>query len=359
MTDNNNDLLGIKEEFAQWCKPRRGKLNPETMTNIVWSELIQNNYSPYKAHKTYGRGEKQSPGWCFSRYGQSKTILSDGTIVYIAGEHEDYYDEDFYIYNDVIVKSPDSEISIFGYSPEVFPPTDSHSATLVGENIYIIGCIGYPEQRDPKDTPVYILSLEDYSIKRFETSGAIPNWLYGHDAIFASEEMAIYCDGGKIKNIEYSELVENIATWRLCLRSGIWTCVSRKPWSRWRLAREDGKPNKLYELGNVADAIKRGRLDKFDEHYRRELEDLNYPMDFANYRSRYSPPIEHIAVPNDDYRRYIIGIDGVNVRYDEDRWDVTVTVEGVLPEKVISVLKSHGLEIFSKIEAAQYKIIEL
>ena len=58
MTDNNNDLLGIKEEFAQWCKPRRGKLNPETMTNIVWSELIQNNYSPYKAHKTYGRGEK-------------------------------------------------------------------------------------------------------------------------------------------------------------------------------------------------------------------------------------------------------------------------------------------------------------
>ena len=81
MTDNNNDLLGIKEEFAQWCKPRRGKLNPETMTNIVWSELIQSNYSLYKAHKTYGRGEKQSPGWCFSRYGQSKTILSDGTIL--------------------------------------------------------------------------------------------------------------------------------------------------------------------------------------------------------------------------------------------------------------------------------------
>ena len=359
MTNKNDRSLLIQEQFSQWCKPRRGTLNPEIMTNPVWATLVENKYHPYKAHKTYGVGDKQSPGWCFSRYGQSETRLSDGSAIYIGGEHEDHYDEDFYIYNDVIVKSPDGRTLIYGYPKEVFPPTDSHSATLINGKIYIIGCIGYPEQRNVADTPVYVLSLDDYSISRFKTSGTAPNWLYKHSARFVREENAIYCEGGKIENIEISELVENITTWRLCLTSGIWTAVEKKPWSSWRLIREDNQGNNLYAISRVISSERSGRKDKYSEAYRAELIQKNCSFDAAAYQSRYTPPIDHDVIPNVEYRSHKISIDGVIVRYEEGGYDITVTVEGELPESVIATLKAHGLAAFSKLEATTYKIVEL
>ena len=83
------------------------------------------------------------PGWCFDRFGQSTTVLPDGREVLIAGEHEDYYDPDFFIYNDVVVRAPDGKVAIYGYSKEAFPPTDFHTATLLPDSIVLIGSLGY------------------------------------------------------------------------------------------------------------------------------------------------------------------------------------------------------------------------
>ena len=94
------------------------------------------------------------PGRCFDRFGQSSNQLPDGRVVCIAGEHEDSYDPDFYIYNDVVIQQPDGRIDIFGYPREVFPPTDFHTATLVGNRIVLIGSLGYPDERRPGETPV-------------------------------------------------------------------------------------------------------------------------------------------------------------------------------------------------------------
>lgn len=359
MTHKNDRSSIIREQFPQWCKPRRGTLNPEIMTNLVWTELVENRYSPHRAHKTYGTGDKQSPGWCFSRSGQSETRLADGTAIFIGGEHEDHYDKDFYIYNDVIVKSPDGQISIFGYSKDVFPPTDSHSATLVHDSLYIIGCIGYPEQRNSAHTPVYVLSLDDHSIKGFETSGTIPNGLYKHSARFVREDNAIYCAGGEVENIEASETVENITTWRLCLSSGVWTAVNKKSWSRWRLIREDNQANNLYAISRVLSAERSGREDKYSESYRAQLRKNNCPVDRDEYQSRYAPPIDHGVVKSAEFRTHKISIDGVIVRYDESSHDITVTVEGTLPANIIATLKAHGLATFSKLENTPYKIVEL
>lgn len=80
--------------------------------------------------------------------------MPDGRAVHIGGEHEDYYDPDFFIYNDVTVVGPDGSIKIRGYSRGVFPPTDFHSATLAGDAILIIGRLGYPDQRVAGRTPV-------------------------------------------------------------------------------------------------------------------------------------------------------------------------------------------------------------
>jgi hypothetical protein len=40
-----------------------------------------------------------------------------------------------------------SLLEIFGYTTDVFPPTDFHSATLLSNQIVIVGNLGYPKER--------------------------------------------------------------------------------------------------------------------------------------------------------------------------------------------------------------------
>ena len=79
----------------------------------------------------------------------------------VAGEHEDGYDPDFCIYNDVIVHHPDGRLEIIGYPESLFPPTDFHTATLVGDRIIVIGSLGYQGSRVYGTTPVFALSIDD------------------------------------------------------------------------------------------------------------------------------------------------------------------------------------------------------
>lgn len=120
------------------------------------------------------------PTWTFAeRMGQTTTELPDGRLVFIGGEHENFYDPDFHIYNDVCVydKNKDSTASSNGgagsgsgsafavncYPPHVFPPTNFHTATLVKGTpyIYVISCTGGSYGRERK-TPVYRLDTRDF-----------------------------------------------------------------------------------------------------------------------------------------------------------------------------------------------------
>ena len=96
-------------------------------------------------------------------------------MVFIAGEHKDHYDPDFYIYNDVVVQHPDGRIDIFGYPREIFPPTDFHSATLVGDRIVLIGNLGYPNKRKPgRNAHAGAGSGGSFAISAVPTSGTSP-----------------------------------------------------------------------------------------------------------------------------------------------------------------------------------------
>src|SRR5262249_22947318 len=139
------------------------------------------------------------PGWCFRRFGQSKTKLPDGRIVLIGGEHEDFYDPDFYIYNDVVIKRPDADIEIYGYPADVFPPNDFRAAKLVDHRIIIIGCLGYANKRKPGATPVYSLDLQNFRISAMDCAGTPPGWLHGHKATYLPEENSILITGGLVE----------------------------------------------------------------------------------------------------------------------------------------------------------------
>jgi hypothetical protein len=191
-----------REQFEQQRRPRFGTANPERMDVPFWEWMIRGDdqpppedgrvlgrlglvmregvlkstYGPWRARDLFQvkLDRDDGPIWTFDRMGQSRTELPDGRLVCVAGEHEDYYDPDFHIYNDVVVFDPDGTVAIYGYPRDVFPPTDFHTASLDGDRLVIVGSIGYPQDRVPGQTPVYSLDLATYRIDRLETAGQAP-----------------------------------------------------------------------------------------------------------------------------------------------------------------------------------------
>lgn len=196
-----NEAPITPELFLEWRSPRRGVGNPSTLTNPVWEWLVRTRMNAYQAPKLLGGPSAldTGPGWCFDRFGQTTTLLADGREVLIAGEHEDSYDPDFYIYSDVVVKAPDGEVTIYGYSEDAFPPTDFHTATPLPGSIVLIGSLGYQKERlNKKETQVLQLRLDDFSIHRIDAHGASPGWIHSHTAVLSSDGHAITVSGGLV-----------------------------------------------------------------------------------------------------------------------------------------------------------------
>lgn len=214
-----------REVFEEQRRPRFGTTNPERMRLAFWEWMIRGDdipptgdgdvlgkfglmmragvlksgYGPYRARDLFKvpLNRDDGPIWTFDRMGATRTELPDDRVVYIGGEHEDSYDPDFCIYNDVVVFGPSDQIEIYGYPRGVFPPTDFHTASLVDNRIIVIGCIGYMKDRRPGYTPVYALDLADYHISEIPTSGPNPGWVFKHEAE-TSPDGVITIRGGEV-----------------------------------------------------------------------------------------------------------------------------------------------------------------
>ncbi len=207
-----NELLDVSaEQFAAGRSPRFGRGNPEIFSEPFWLAMIRAGVSAWAGarHCAPGHGKTKHPGWSAMRFGQSLTRLPDGAVVEIGGEHEDSYDPDFYIYNDVFLHRPDGSITIFGYPERVFPPTDFHTATLLGDWIYIIGGLGYGERRTFDGTPVFRLHLGDFHIEKVDCSGEGPGRIHRHSAFVMNGSILV--GGGLIERKTNEEVatVEN------------------------------------------------------------------------------------------------------------------------------------------------------
>lgn len=194
------DLLPVsKEEFLNDRTRRFGKTNPERMDIPFWRGMVRCGWGGYKAACYFDETfDREKPVWSHERFGMSLTPLPDGRFIQIAGEHEDSYDSDFCIYNDVTVHDGKGGFEILGYPEEVFPPTDFHSATLVGAWIYIIGNLGYSHTQEAHGLmmPVYRLHVETFRMERVVTRGASPGWIFNHEAIL--QRGRIHLSGGDV-----------------------------------------------------------------------------------------------------------------------------------------------------------------
>ena len=179
-------LAGVTPDEVRCSYTRTfGKRNPERMRVPLWEAMIRCGVSAYEARRRFEGecGHAAEPVWCAQRYGQSLTLLPDGRAVQIGGEHEDAYDPDFCIYNDVFVHGRDGSVAVYGYPESAFPPTDFHTATLVGDSIYVIGSLGYQGTRCYGETPVYRLDVPTLRMDRLRVRGEAPGWIYKHRAV--------------------------------------------------------------------------------------------------------------------------------------------------------------------------------
>jgi hypothetical protein len=334
-----------RDLFLVWRAPRPALRNPQRMDNPVWRWLAsQPQLNAYMANLHF-RGPSSmevGPGWCASRFGRSETALPDGRIIAIGGEHEDYYDPDFYIYNDVIVTGPGREPEIYGYPHEVFPPTDFHSATLAGDRIVIIGCLGYPVQRVPGETPVYALDLPTMAISRLTATGASPGWIFRHHAALSADGTSITIGGGlRVVDVDGNQPIhDNHDDWSLDLEHLTWTRLTERRWQQWSLTRADDSFNDLFTLWCMSMyADERTAFDR--EQMAKHEQELGRRPDFTAHAARYAPPIPHTTLPDQDDDEAMstrISIDGVTVRYLEQMDAVRITIAGTLPPEQVELL---------------------
>jgi len=352
------------ELFREWRSPRLGRSNPERLNNPVWEWLVRSRLSAYSAtERLQGASAFDAgPGWCFDRFGQSSTSLTDGRTVLIAGEHEDHYDRDFYIYNDVVVRHADGTIDVFGYPRGVFPPTDFHSATLVGNRIIIIGSLGYPADRKPGTTPVLILELDTCAISQVVCSGTPPGWLHKHTASLSADRTSIVVrDGILVRGGADSSLVENIDDWRLHLADWRWERLTERRWQRWEVFRRGRQPNHIWEIRQALWARDYRWHKKLQEQMEKLTAELGARPDLDLAAKLYRPTIPHEAVPKgeEEYNVFRIKVDGITVRYVEDMYSIQMTVEGELTHSSVEALASDLLHKISTLENAPCELKRL
>lgn len=265
-------MIISREVFDRQRRPRFGTNNPSRMTLEFWEWMIQyeppipssapsirkelgltldegvmkSTYGPWKARQAFNisRSEDRENGpiWTFDRDGRSVTDLPDGRVVCVGGEHEDSYDQDFAIYNDVVILADGGEVEIYGYPREVFPPTDFHTATLVDDHVVMIGCLGYPEDRKAGSTPVYDLDLSDMSIREVVTWGEGPGWLHGHEAEQGNRGR-ILVRGGEFLTRHRGDLhfLPNFDEYLLNVGAKSWERLTRRAVHIHEIRREDGE----------------------------------------------------------------------------------------------------------------------
>lgn len=170
-----------------------------------------------------------------------------------------------------------------------------------------------------------------------------------------ADRRSITVRGGE--RVESAELiVENIDDWSLDLTSLVWTRLTDRALPLWELARADGTRNHLRTMLWMSyHAAMRSDFDR--EQIATYEARLGWVPDFTLYAARYSPPMEHSAVEEDEdapVGTSRIIIDGVTVRYVEGYREVRITVEGSLPSETVLALVEDARRKLEALERTAY-----
>lgn len=347
-----------RQLFDEWRSPRYGKTNPEKVESPVWEWLTQSKLSGYASAEMM-KGPSpfdEGPTWSFDRFGQSETKLEDGRTIYIAGEHEDHYDPDFFIYNDVVVRDKQGNYEFYCFPESIFPPTDFHSATLIGDKIVLIGSLGYPEKREQGKTQVAILDLAEFAFSLINVDGEHPGWIHDHEASFDPDSGSIRVTKGLIYEGEAKPFRENIDDWSLDCMTWSWTRLTDRKWPQIEITRKDKTRNFLWEIRQALWSL---NANWVDDHQRSmdELESsLGHSPDLNIINDLYKFDFEHTSAQEheEEHNVYSIYADEIKIRFIEDGFSLKVVAEGNLSQRIVEKIEVSLVEKLSRLENTDY-----
>ena len=258
-----------KKVFAEQKRPRFGNANPERMQIAFWEWMIRAGASAGGPNLAVGdesslRSDLEAKRnwflalgcakvlqngiesvrrskWTLQRYGATQRNCRMWRIVRIGGEHEDSYDPDFWIYNDVVVFRQNGHVEIYGYPEEGFRPTDFHTATRIGEQIFIIGGLDYETARHPGHTRVYVLDTAAFQMSELKTSGEMPGWIYEHEAELQADGTIRIRNGICFEMRDgHQSYKRNIEEYSLNVQTSSWKRETKRNWSQITFRQEDG-----------------------------------------------------------------------------------------------------------------------
>ena len=353
--DIDPQLYGVTSAlFRESRSPRLGEKNPTKIKSRVWEWLVHSKLSGYAStQKLNGPSPfTDGPTWSFDRFGQSVTELPDGRVIYIGGEHEDHYDPDFHIYNDVVVVNSDESIDFYCYSKSDFPPTDFHSATLVDNRIVIIGSLGYPEDRVKDYTQICLLDLKSYEMQKINASGISPGWIHDHNAMLSQDKNYIIVTNGKVDLGQDYSLRENIDDWKLNIINWRWERLTARSWVRWEIKRRDKKENHLWEIRQALWSLEANWKNEHERDMEGLENELGKRPDVTSIKNLYDFEVAHGKLQEDEEEHNVfwIYIKGVRIKFVEESHCLQVTVEGELSVETISILKESLLNKISVLE---------
>jgi hypothetical protein len=308
----------------------------------VWEWMIRKGHNPYVARESLGlESNDETPGnpdWCFHRMGAARVEMPDGRVMTIGGEHEDYYDPDFCIYNDVIVQKGD-DIQIYGYPRSTFPPTDFHTATLVEGDIYIIGGLGYKEERGGSTTPVFRLDTNDYHIECVVTTGDSPGWIHEHHAQYLADIGVIEVTGGELilRDGDSERFRDNFDTYHLKIEEGTWHRITdHSAWRQFSLEYADDE-RAWDDMGWYTGEV---------------LRKLGYPCEL--YDEDEDEDQEELSEPS-----HVLIVDSVRVLCADRDGEIRITIQGQLEQAQVDDLLAKLTDLARSTHRVVTKVTEL
>ena len=289
-------------------RTRYGVAHPEKVENALWAQAIAEEWSGYDLRRHLGiepdgssfrhnfshsayRDTTPGPFWSWQRFGRTSTLVPDGRIIHVAGEHEDYYDPDFCIYNDVVVEHPDGRLDFYLYPKDVFPPTDFHTATLIGRHIILIGSLSYDDLRRPGQTQVLKLDTDTLRFETLATLGEGPGWISRHSAERIGET-AILVVGGKV--VIPGSYAPNTGLFELDLTSLTWRRRQHGDLALFPVSARDYAVHKNPRYGEA-------NPDRSDNPFWQAMARNRWPSSRARLHfADFAPPRPELVLPEDD-----------------------------------------------------------
>lgn len=289
-------------------RTRYGATHPEKVENPLWEQAIREEWTGYGLRQHLAielhsqcagydfsqsayRDTTPGPFWSWQRFGRTSTPLPDGRIIHIAGEHEDSYDPDFCIYNDVVVEHPDGRREFYLYPREVFPPTDFHTATLVGRDIILIGSLGYHDLLRAGETQVLKLDTDTLRFETLATRGEGPGWISRHTAEKVGEAVILVAGGNVATPGSYQP---NAGLFELDLSTLTWRRRQHGDVAIFPVSAQAYAEHKNPRFGSANP--ERSRNPFWHEMVRREWTPSRARLHFGDF----APPRPELVLPEDD-----------------------------------------------------------